>query len=102
MTQRAITQWPPGCHFPVTILGEGADDANAMQSEGAMTTEAHSIPRRSPQVAPKPMEEIMWPIQPAALAALIDLGLSEGQIAAYFSVEPAAVRALRRNYGIDA
>ena len=69
-----------------------------------MMADAHPMSRRSLEVALERsfVEGVMWPIEPAALAALIDLGLSEGQIAAYFSVELAAVRALRRNYGIDA
>ena len=38
---------------------------------------------------------IAWPIPPAALAALADLGMSDRQIADYFSVEPQAVAAVR-------
>lgn len=40
----------------------------------------------------------VWPIDRAALAALVDLGLSDQQMAAYFSVNARKVKALRRRY----
>jgi hypothetical protein len=45
------------------------------------------------------VEGAAWPVGPASLAALTDMGLSESQIAQYFGVEALAVRALRRSYG---
>ena len=43
-----------------------------------------------------------WPIERAALAALIDMGLSDERIAAYFAVDAAEVRALRGRYRLGA
>lgn len=39
-----------------------------------------------------------WPIAPAALAALTDMGLSDTQIGAYFAVGADNVGALRAHY----
>ena len=75
-----------------------------------LQTAAHSAPRHSPQDAESRhtletalqrsfAEGVAWPISPSALAALTDMGLTEAQIAQYFSVETLAVRALRRSYG---
>jgi hypothetical protein len=44
------------------------------------------------------VDGVTWPIGPAELAALVDMGMPDGQIAAYFSVELAAVRKLRQRY----
>jgi hypothetical protein len=41
-----------------------------------------------------------WPITPGELASLVDLGLSDDQIARYFSVEKGKVSALRAHYGL--
>jgi hypothetical protein len=41
-----------------------------------------------------------WPIDHAAMAALIDMGLADDAIARYFAVTPAAVLALRQRYGL--
>jgi hypothetical protein len=41
-----------------------------------------------------------WPVQRPCLAALKDLGLSDGQIARYFRVRPEEAAALRVSYGI--
>ncbi len=71
---------------------------------------AHSAPRHTSQGAESRhaletalqrsfVEGTAWPISPASLAALTDMGLTEGQIAQYFAVEALAVRALRRSYG---
>ena len=43
-------------------------------------------------------EGARWPVDRAGLAALIDLGLSNGQIGQYFSVGPDDVRLLRERY----
>ncbi len=70
----------------------------------------HSVPRHAPQGAESRqalesalqrsfVEGVAWPIGPAAMAALTDMGLTEDQIAQYFGVETLAVRALRRSYG---
>lgn len=40
-----------------------------------------------------------WPIDRASLAALIDMGLSNSEIGAYFSVRPDDVYMLRGQYG---
>jgi hypothetical protein len=42
---------------------------------------------------------VAWPVDRASLAALIDLGLSNGQIGEYFAVRQDEVRKLRDNYG---
>ena len=42
-----------------------------------------------------------WPVDRASLAALIDMGLSNSQIAAYFSVAPDDVYMLREHYRFD-
>ena len=44
------------------------------------------------------VEGATWPLSAPALAALLDMGLSEAAIADYFSVEIAAVERLRRHY----
>jgi hypothetical protein len=41
-----------------------------------------------------------WPISSGELASLLDLGLSDHQIASYFSVEKGKVSALRAYYGL--
>ena len=41
-----------------------------------------------------------WPISAGELTSLIDLGLSNNQIASYFGVEPMRVSALRSYYGL--
>jgi hypothetical protein len=42
---------------------------------------------------------VVWPVDRASLAALIDLGLSNGQIGEYFTVKQDEVRRLREDYG---
>jgi hypothetical protein len=42
-----------------------------------------------------------WPIGRAALHALIDMGLSNAEIAAYFSVDPDDVYMLREEHGLS-
>jgi hypothetical protein len=50
---------------------------------------------------PSPSEDYKpWPISAGELASLIDLGLSNNQIASYFGVEPRRVSALRAYYGL--
>jgi hypothetical protein len=46
------------------------------------------------------MQSAQWPIDRATLAALIDMGLSDFQIGAYFSVGPDDVHMLRDQYGL--
>ncbi|HEX9464222.1 MAG TPA: hypothetical protein VGB82_16610 [Alphaproteobacteria bacterium] len=41
-----------------------------------------------------------WPIGRPALAALVDMGLSNEAIAAYFSVGAPLVASLRQDYGL--
>lgn len=43
-----------------------------------------------------------WPIAAEALAALVDLGMSDAAIARYFAVPDEAVRALRQRYRLSA
>jgi len=45
-------------------------------------------------------DKARWPIEPAALAALIDMGLSDRLIAEYFGVDCSDIRALRQRYGL--
>ncbi len=47
-----------------------------------------------------PLQGVRWPVSPSSLAALIDLGLSDGQIAFYFSINANRVRSLRNWYGL--
>ena len=42
---------------------------------------------------------VAWPVDRASLAALIDLGLSNGQIGEYFTVKQHEVCRLREDYG---
>jgi hypothetical protein len=46
------------------------------------------------------MQSAEWPIDRATLAALIDMGLTNAQIGAYFSVGPDDVHMLRDQYGL--
>jgi hypothetical protein len=46
------------------------------------------------------VEAATWPIEPASLAALIGVGLTDRQIAAYFTVGVAEVEALRERFGL--
>jgi len=48
------------------------------------------------------IDGIHWPVDRASLTALVDLGLSDSQIAAYFSVDPAEVLSRRQYLGLDA
>jgi hypothetical protein len=41
-----------------------------------------------------------WPIGRAALAALTDMGMTEENIARYFSVSPSGVAAIRAEYRV--
>ncbi|PJK27450.1 hypothetical protein [Minwuia thermotolerans] len=41
---------------------------------------------------------VNWPVDAASLAALADIGLGDGEIAAYFGVTAAEVAELRRRY----
>ena len=41
-----------------------------------------------------------WPLCPASLAALIDLGMPDGKIGEYFGIAAGKVTALRRQYGL--
>ena len=42
----------------------------------------------------------LWPVNRAFLVALIDLGLTDGDIARYFRVSSRAVESLRRDFGL--
>lgn len=42
----------------------------------------------------------MWPVTRGALAALVDLGMSNVTIAEYFRVRPDEVSDLRADYGV--
>lgn len=57
-----------------------------------------ATPRRSPAATNAETASVAggcWPIDRRSLAALLDLGLTVGQIARYFSVDVAEVRRLR-------
>jgi hypothetical protein len=41
-----------------------------------------------------------WPVSSGELATLVDLGLSDDEIAGYFDVEPVKVSGLRAYYGL--
>ena len=47
------------------------------------------------------VDGVQWPLDEASLTALIDLGLSDAQIASYFAIDPADVRACRKEFGLD-
>lgn len=55
-----------------------------------------SEPRRQAMLS----ETARWPVSHGALAALVDLGMSDGTIAAYFQVQPRDVAALKSQYGV--
>ena len=61
---------------------------------------SRSVDRASGQREPLLVEAASWPIEPASLAALIGIGMSDRQIAAYFSVAVADVGALRERFGL--
>ena len=46
------------------------------------------------------VDGVQWPLEEASLTALIDLGLSDAQIASYFAIDPADVRTSRRELGV--
>jgi len=46
------------------------------------------------------VDGVQWPLEEASLTALIDLGLSDAQIASYFAIDPADVRASRQEFGL--
>lgn len=52
-------------------------------------------------IASRRTEPRQWPIEPAYLAALKDLGMSDTTVAQYFRVEPDQVAQLRSSYGIS-
>lgn len=41
-----------------------------------------------------------WPVAPASLAALVDLGMPDDEIAKFFGVDAGKVAALRGRYGL--
>ena len=47
------------------------------------------------------VDGVRWPVDRASLTALVDLGLSDSQIATYFSVDPADVQSRRQYFGLD-
>ena len=47
------------------------------------------------------VDGVQWPLEEASLAALIDLGLSDTQIASYFAINAAEVRRCRQKLGLD-
>jgi hypothetical protein len=46
------------------------------------------------------IDGVTWPIDPASLAALSDMGLGAEEIARYFAVDVAAVRRLLTSAGV--
>ena len=61
---------------------------------------SQSADRASVRRDPLLVEAASWPIEPASLAALIGIGMSDRQIAAYFSVAVADVWTLRDRFGL--
>ena len=57
-------------------------------------------PRMNDELTEAFIGSTRWPIGTGALAALVDLGMSDGAIAEYFDVERAAVTELRADYGL--
>lgn len=49
---------------------------------------------------PSFVDDVHWPIEPGSLAALVDMGMSDDMIAAYFQVDLSLVLALRARYGL--
>ena len=49
---------------------------------------------------PLRIDAASWPIEPAALEALIGIGMTEGQIAQYYGVVWEDVRLLRARYAL--
>jgi len=47
------------------------------------------------------VEAASWPIEPASLAALIGVGMTDRQIARYFAVGVTDVRTLRERLGLQ-
>jgi hypothetical protein len=46
------------------------------------------------------VDGVQWPLEEASLAALVDLGLSDAQIASYFAIDPADVRDCKQKLGL--
>ena len=56
--------------------------------------------KRIPRGARSSLPHAAWPVDAVGLAALIDLGLSTGQLAAYFGVSPDDIEMLRDQYDL--
>lgn len=46
----------------------------------------------------EPRRQAMWPVPPASLSALVDLGMSDEGIGRYYAVGTQAITALRSQY----
>jgi hypothetical protein len=46
------------------------------------------------------VDGVQWPLEEASLTALVDLGLSDAQIASYFAVDTADVRSCKQKLGL--
>jgi hypothetical protein len=75
--------------------------ANVDIPERKMIQAAHSTARHTLDASLRSSfcDGVVWPVDRASLAALIDLGLSNGQIGKYFAVKQDEVRRLREDYG---
>lgn len=62
--------------------------------------QAQATPRREFFPRPTAPANGRWPVPKPALIALVDLGLSDGEMAAYFGVGIAAVGDLKARYDV--
>ena len=46
------------------------------------------------------VDGVQWPLREASLVVLVDLGLSDAQIATYFAMDPAEVRSSKEKLGL--
>jgi hypothetical protein len=46
------------------------------------------------------VDGVQWPLEEASLTALVDLGLSDAQIASYFAINTADVRSCKQKLGL--
>ena len=47
------------------------------------------------------VDGVQWPLEEASLAALVDLGLNDAQIASYFAIDAAEVQRCKQKLGLD-
>ena len=77
------------CRYSVHVKYEGSGTTPPIFAGPFKAASRNSLP-----------DGVVWPVQRATLAALIDIGLSNAEIAAYFSVLPDDVHMLADRYGL--